>query len=374
MRATRGKATGTALQRTTKLHSTRRNDAANSNADAEDFDELDGDSEAEKDVQVESATGRARGHLHKNTHGVFSMSDRSCRCDTGGYCAVLDYLCLVWVGREKSFGCEEHHTLVLFCDLPRHLHSHHRKAVGTKLKSSRITFAELLDHLAKIFSVDRKQTLAALRIHEERTDILDLLPAPVKCVQCPSCLVWIKLAADQTAPLLNFRLHFSARKGSTQRCPRPGTEYTPEVRWTQRIFSSSLDSSNYPLRFPLSVGWFPPQPSVRIPSAHISSGPPPLPVFRESLLDAEKSQTVPDHIKDVGYDSWFEEIGADPRALLSLIDSPKVLAKSMGMPEKMFEKRLVLVVSVCKNYLVGINRYASSANDQVRDAVTMDST
>jgi hypothetical protein len=117
--------------------------------------------------------------LHRDSQGKFYSYGRPCECGSGSlssYCAVQDYLGLTWVEKEKTFGCSEHRTLVLFSDIPQHLGQKHLRATGTRLKRLGISLNDTLDHLAFFSPVNRLQTLADLNVRDERQDKIDILP------------------------------------------------------------------------------------------------------------------------------------------------------------------------------------------------------
>jgi len=325
-----------------------------------------------------------RSILRVNKHGKFELNGRCCDapccCGGGSYCAVEDYLGLVCLEDEGYFGCIRHKSFIPLSRGYHHVTVKHRDVVGRRFQENNPGFLEkAIEHLADNSRISRDQGIADVDVTRERSEPIDLLPDPDKCVQCPTCLRWLKLTTKSGLSYLK-KTHCVNPKFPNRTCalPHPSTMLTE--RWAQYCFYEyeGVKSSRVPIR----DGW---HPAIRSLSPvhqatetimyRLGSEPPPLSPYGPALLSLlENPGMVPQYARVLGWDRWFRDLGASAKDIQSLIVPPKGSRRSMCNKERHLEKRLASVAAFCQVYLQQANRYAEEANIQLRDALTIGST
>jgi hypothetical protein len=324
------------------------------------------------------ASPRNPPFLCLNGSGHFELGGKQCaenclRSDS--YCAVMDYFGLVYVSSEGFFACVEHRSLIPFSWIPRHFPAKHNSIAGGWFEKANPGLLSLaIAHLARISGVDANQATWNADIQRERSQKIDVLPPPVRCVQCPSCSHWFKLSDSAKAPcspLIQLqRLHLDKWKNNiknterTTSCNDPDPSFPLKIRMTQFLFfgiesvKSAKISISPSLSESLATSWQEPGRSDKVP-----------PLLTGAPIATVKGE-APAYLVELGWPKWFADTKAEAADVLALIAPPRKIRSWMTPSERKLEKRLVDVDNYCAIYLLDGNEWVETHHRHLRQAMT----
>ena len=291
------------------------------------------------------------------------------------YCVVIDYFGLVCIQSEGFLGCIKHKTFIPFAMLPDHLTDKHKDIAGNRFQQSHPALLQLaISHLATVSGFDPQQKITDVDLQKERSQNIDVLPPPVECVQCPSCLHWFKLNT-MNEPMVSalhqlHRVHLSRQTcvRPQDRCNDPHPTFSPKVRWTQYLFYGLQGVKS--ARFALVDTWSKACVSNQEQTGSSASSAPPL------LIDtpfAVVKGDAPSYIAELGWPKYFLDTNADAEDLLFLVSTPRKVCSWMTSAERKLERRLLDIDQCGKIYLQDGNEWAETYHKHLRKAITIGS-